>query len=210
MRAAEERKLFLACGAAGLIGSLGVIIGNLVGIMVYEKHDPISETISALAVGKYSWILDSSLCLFAVGLLACATGLYRWSLDGAKWKTASVLLGLLSMDIVIIALYNQYAGTQHPGMKVHLYAVYTLGVLVSLTAFLLVSGLQEIEITRSWGKYSVWFGVSWTILAPPFFFVSTAWEGAYERMLGLMLVSWVALLSWLVLQHGRKGMVLGR
>ena len=210
MRAAEERKLYLACGTAGLIGSLSGIIGNLVGIIVYEKHDPISETISALAVGKYSWILDSSLCLFAAGLLACATGLYRWSLNGAKWKAASVLLGLLSMDIVIIALYNQYAGTQQPGMKVHLYAVYTLGVLVSVTSFLLIAGLQEIEITRSWGRYSFWFGLFWTILAPFFLLVSTAWEGAYERMLGLMLVGWITFLAWLVLQHGRKGMVLGR
>lgn len=43
-------------------------------------------------------------------------GLCDWALslsvDGTKWTAASALLMLLSIDIVLIALFNEYAGTQ--------------------------------------------------------------------------------------------------
>ncbi len=199
---AARQRLSFGCGAAGLLGCFAVLAGNIIGILVNEDHNPISETISALAIGPYAWIMDSSLCLFAAALLACALGLYRWHLDGAKWTAATGLLALLGIDVIVIALYNQYAGGQSTGAQVHFFAVCALGILVGLIAFLLVSGLRE--IAPSWVRFSFWFGLAWVILAPLFSLVPTGWEGAYERFLGLLLISWIAALSWLLLQRQEK------
>lgn len=201
MLTAAERKLLFACGVGGLIGCLAVVTGNLLGILVYEQHDPFSETISKLAVGRYAWIVDAGMYLFAAGLMACALGFYRWSQAGGKWRTTSNLLALLSLDIIIIALFNQYAGKHNAGMQIHIYAVYALYVLVCLAAFLMIGGLRE--ISPAWGKAALWFGLSWAVLAPLYLLTPSQWNGAYERFLGLLLVGGVAAACLVLMQRGR-------
>ncbi|SFH27397.1 DUF998 domain-containing protein [Modicisalibacter xianhensis] len=207
MLSAVERKILFVCGVGGLIGCLAVVFGNLVGILVYEQHDPISETISKLAVGQYAWIVDSGMYMFAAGLMACAFGLYRWSWAGARWRAASNFFALLSIDITVIALFNQYAGSHNAGMKVHTYAVYTLYVLVCLTVFFVIGGLRE--ISGLWGRYALWFGLSWSVLTPLYLVTPTEWNGAYERFLGLLLVGGVTAISWVLLRRGRRYLAQG-
>lgn len=122
---------------------MAAIAGNIIGIIVLEKHDPISETISALAIEKYAWIQDIGLDFFATGLIACAVGLYAWNLNGAKWKIGNFLLLLLGVDIVLIAEHNQYAGRPGVGAAIHIYCVYALALLFTLITLLLAFGLQN-------------------------------------------------------------------
>ena len=45
-----------------------MIITDVIGIMLVDDHNPISDTISALAIEKYAWVQDIGLELYAVAL----------------------------------------------------------------------------------------------------------------------------------------------
>ena len=194
-------KLSLVCGTIGIFGCLSVIIADLIGIIVVEKHNPISETISALAITKHAWIQDLGLDLYAAAMIACAIGLYAWNLDGLRWKIASVLLGLLGIDVILIAQHNQYAGRPGVGASIHIQCVYALAVLFATVTLLLSFGLRR--ISRNWYRYSMGTAIVWTVLAPIFFFVPTNIDGAYERFISLITISWVAAISWLLIKKGQ-------
>ena len=197
----SSSKLSLVCGIIGIFGCLSVIIANIIGIIVVEKHNPISETISALAITKYAWIQDLGLNLYAAAMIACAIGLYTWNLEGLRWKIAAVLLGLLGIDVILIAEHNQYAGRPGVGASIHIQCVYALAVLFALITLLLSFGLRRVG--RNWYRYSMGTAIVWTVLAPIFFFVPTNIDGAYERFISLITISWVGAISWLLIKKGR-------
>ena len=194
-------KLSLICGIIGIIGCVSVIIANIIGVIVVENHNPISETISALAITKHAWIQDLGLDLYAAAMIACAVALYAWNLEGTRWKIAAILLGLLGIDVVLIAEHNQYAGRPGVGAAIHIYCVYALAILFATISLLLSFGLRKVG--RSWYRYSMGTAIIWTILAPIFFFVPTNIDGAYERFISLITISWVAAISWLLIKKGR-------
>ncbi|MGJ3253152.1 MAG: DUF998 domain-containing protein [Elainellaceae cyanobacterium] len=193
-------KLSLICGIVGMVGCFAVMLANVAGIIVVEKHNPISETISKLAIGKYAWIQDLGLDFFAAALFAIAIGLYAWNLGGAAWKVGSVLLGVLGVDILLIAEHNQYAGREGVGASIHIYCVYALGAIFTLLTILLAFGLRNLN--RRWYHFSLSIAVIWTILAPFFFIAPTSWNGAYERFLALIMLTWVTAISWLLIRRG--------
>ena len=194
-------RVSLICGTIGLLGCLSAIISDIIGIIVVEKHNPISETISALAITKMAWIQDLGLNLFAFGIVACAIGLSRWRFPKFKWKIGCLLLFLLGIDIVFIASHNQYAGREGIGASIHLQLVIALAVLFTLICILLASGLRKAG--RNWYRYSMATGIFWLVLSPIFFIVPTRVDGAYERFLALIMIAWVAVVSRLLVKHGR-------
>ena len=200
-RSKSSNKLSLVCGIVGIFGCLSVIIADIIGIIVVEKHNPISETISALAITKSAWIQDLGLDLYAVAMFACAIGLYQWNLGGLRWKIASILLGLLGIDIILIAEHNQYAGREGIGASIHIQCVYALAVLFAAITFLASFSLRRVG--RNWYRYSMGTALVWVVLAPIFFFVPTSINGAYERFISLITISWVAAISWLLIRRGQ-------
>ncbi|MGB7414640.1 MAG: DUF998 domain-containing protein [Thermosynechococcaceae cyanobacterium] len=173
----QSSKLSQICGLIGLVGCFAVIAADIIGTIIVEKHNPISETISTLAIGKAAWIQDIGLDLFATGLIACAVGLYTWRLGKTKWKAGTVMLGLLGIDIVLIAEYNKYAGREDvAGAAIHIYCVYALGILFTLSPLLLSFGLRN--ISPRWFRLSLGTAIAWGFLSPLFFFAPTGWDGA--------------------------------
>lgn len=204
-----KSKLFLICGLLGLFGCISAVATNLIGSAVVNSHNPISETISNLAITEYAWIQDSGLDLFALGLVACAVGLYAWQLGDIKWTIGNLMLGLLGVDVWLIAEHNKYAGREDvSGMAIHIYCVYVLGILFTLLTLLMAFGLRK--VSRSWYRFSLGISIIWTILAPIFFFVPNTWDGAYERFIALIMVTWVAGMSWLLIQRGRRKVLIVR
>lgn len=193
-------KLSTICGVIGILGCLAAMIANLVGIIVVERHNFISETISKLAIGKYAWIQDLGLDLLAVGFLAIAVGLYTWNLGGWKWKIGTILLGLLSLVILVIAEYNEYADRGSLGATIHLFCVCILALFFSILTLLLAPGLRKIG--RNWSRFSIGTSIIWTVLAPFFFVIRTSWDGAYERFLALIMFIWMMAVSWLLIKRG--------
>ena len=201
MNQRSSNKLALICGIIGIFGCISVILADIIGIIVVEEHNPISETISALAITKSAWIQDLGLDLYAVAMFACALGLFQWNLGGRKWKIASVLLVLLGIDIILIAEHNQYAGREGIGASIHIQCVYALAVLFAAITLLLSFDLRRIG--RNWYRYSMGTALVWIVLAPIFFFVPNNINGAYERFISLITIAWVAAISWLLIKRGQ-------
>lgn len=196
-----DSNLSTLCGFLGLFGCFSAIATDIIGILVVEKHNPISETISSLAITKYAWIQDTGLVLFAFGIVACAIALSRWKINRTKWKIGTLLLFLLGIDIVLIAQHNKYAGREGVGASIHLQCVIAMAVLFTLTTILLASGLRKAG--RNWYRYSMGTAIVWLVLSPIFFILPTHIDGAYERFIALIMISWVSAISWILIRHGQ-------
>lgn len=198
-----NRKLFVACGVAGIVGSVISVIADFIGIAVVNGYNPISQTISDLAMGPYAWIQDVGLNLYAIGLVACAIALWRWNLGDWRWRLGAALLAVISVIILIISEYDQYANLPNSsGMSIHLYSVYALGILFPATCFLLGFGLRRLG--RMWRRFSWATAVVWVIFAPAFFKMPTAVDGLYERFVSLILLAWSIAIAWLIFQRGKE------
>lgn len=199
---AHHTRLLFGCSLVGLLGCAAVVAADLLGIAVVEKHDPISETISNLAAGRYGWIQDTGLVCFAAGTLAIAVALFAWNFGHARWNAAAFLLVLLAIDTLLIAYYNRHAGENTPSGTAHQYATYGLFALVVLAPWLIAADLRTLSFV--WYGYSIATSLLWLILGPTFMYlVPTTWDGALERFLGTVLVLWLAMLSTVVLQRSR-------
>ena len=195
------QNLALAFGIVGLIGCVTGIVSDLIAGIVVNDYSPVSETISDLAAGERSWILDSGLQIFAVGIIACSIGLYLWNLDQNRfrWTMASLLLFLLGLDVVIIARHNAYGDGVPTGVEIHIYLVLFLGIVFPICTWLFAIGFRN--VSRFWSRLSVGIGITWLVLSPLFFFIPTGWNGAYERFLAIIMLVWFGSVVWFLLQH---------
>ena len=198
----DRAALAKAAGAVGWLGAWGVLVADLVAILLVERHDPIAETISKLAVGPHAWIQDLGLNVFGIGIALCAAGLILWRAGGLAWRAGILLLALLGLDVVVIAEYNQYAGELGEDATVHRALVYVLYVLFAGTSLLLAHGLGRAG--RRWKTGSLLAGALWIVLAPVLLVVPTSIDGAYERLVGLVLLGWVAAISILLITRPRE------
>ena len=188
----------LICGIIGLVGCLAMIVADIVGIIIVEKHNPFSDTISELANEKYGWVQDLGLDLYAAAMIACAIGLYAWNLDGTRWKIANICLILLGIDVILIADHNQYVGRPRVGSNIHFFLVYVFAFLFTVLTVLIGFGLRRIG--QKWYRYSLATSITWTVLAPIFFVIPTSIDGAYERFIALITIAWVTAISWLLIK----------
>ncbi|EAZ88961.1 DUF998 domain-containing protein [Crocosphaera chwakensis] len=193
----SSRIFFQICGIVGIASNLIVVLTDFIGIIVVDSYNPIKQTISNLAIGDYAWIQDIGLNLYGIGLIVCAIALWRWNLGDWRWQLGATLLFFLGIDILIISEHDQYAKLPNSsGFSVHLYAVYVLGLIFPLICFLLSFGFRK--ISRRWQYFSLAIAVVWLIFAPPFFQISTAFNGLYERFVALILLCWTTAISWLI------------
>lgn len=195
------RRFFRNCGIVGIVGGLVVVIADFIGIFVVDSYNPITQTISNLAIGKYGWIQDVGLNLYGISLFILAIALWRWNLGDWRWRSGAILLFLIGIDILVISEYDRYARDPNSfGRMVHLYAVYVLGVLLPLTCLLCSFGLRRVG--RKWRYFSWAIAALWIIFGPPFFRVPTNYDGLYERFVAVILLCWTVTISGLVLKYG--------
>lgn len=191
----KKSSILKICGFLGIISCVIVIASNVVGMVVNEKHNPISDTISMLAIGKYGWIQDWGLDALALGYLALAIGLFIWKPKGTKWIASLIILVLISFDLILIAEHNQYAERpSHTGYVIHLKLVYLLTGLFLILTILISFDLKLLETYLK--RFSLWIAGCWLILAPLMMLIPDAYVGAYERFVCAMLVIWPTLVSY--------------
>lgn len=195
------RIFFRNCGIFGIVGSLVVVIADFIGIAVVDGYNPITQTISNLAIGRYGWIQDVGLNLYGISLFILAIALWRWNLGDWRWRLGAALLFLIGIDILVISEYDRYAKDPNSfGRMVHLYAVYVLGVLLPTACFLFSFGLRKVG--RKWRYFSWAIAALWIVCGPPFFRIPTNYDGLYERFVAMILLCWTVTISWLVFEHG--------
>lgn len=187
-------------GKAAILSCFFVALADIIAwSLLVDNYSPIRNTISALAVGSGSWLLDLGLWTFAAGCLALGTGMLVWHRNG-MWRLAAVLVMLIAPAVGTIALFNEYAGQHNAGADIHIKAVYTLGVLVAVAALLVIRPLAKVH--RVFGQSAAVVAGLWVVLAPLFFIVPDGWDGAYERGLALLLLSGVASLGRMIARDG--------
>jgi len=177
-------------GGVAIAGSLTAIVTDLVGLGMTEQVGMMRDTISDLAAAKgqspVDDLVDIGLYAFVVGVIATAAGLIRWRIDRLDWKIGVVMLAIVAVCITLIAGYEAY--TTGDGPVIHRGLVYALGAAFPL-AILLTAG-QFWEISKPLGIALYIGGVVWLILGPGLFIVPTGWDGAYERVLAVLMLLW--------------------
>ncbi len=159
----------------------------------------IRNTISNVAASERSNMIDEisdiGIYAFVVAVIATTIGLLRWRIDRLDWKIGSGLLVIVAVAVTLIAGYEAY--TTGNGPVIHYKLVYVLGVAFPLAVLLTAGQFWEIDKRLGIALYAG--GVIWAILAPLFFIVPTAYDGAYERMLAGLKLAWfitVGVMIW--------------
>lgn len=163
---------------------------DFVGLGLTERVGMVRDTISDLAAAKgrsnVDDIVDLGLYAFVGSVLATAYGLLRWRIDRLDWKVGSWMLVLVAACITLVAGYEAY--TTGDGPVIHRYLVYGIGFGFPLTVLLTAGQFWEI---RKWLGIALYaLGVIWLVLGPIFFFIPTAWDGLYERVLAGLMLLW--------------------
>lgn len=173
-------------GGIAVIGCLAAVITDLSGAALSDRIGLFSDTISNLAAGNYDDVADLGIYAFAAGVLATTAGLLRWRIDRWDWKIGVWLLVVVAVCVTLIAGYEAYSTGDGP--VIHYRLVYVLGIIFPLTVLLTAGQFWEI---RKWlGAALYALGVIWMVLGPIFYWIPTGYDGAYERLLALMMLGW--------------------
>ncbi|KIN70735.1 putative membrane protein [Sulfitobacter noctilucae] len=184
------------------LGAIGLIGGNIIGSIVVPDHDWVADTVSDLAAGRYEIIQDISLYGFAATLTALALACAHLHNGSARWSLLTFALVLLALCVVIIGARNEYGDGDNDGIVIHIYVVYALGILFAAAfALMAVEGarIAPFMVPLSWVCL-----ILWAIGAPVFFMLSTAFDGAWERGLGVITVVWALGFAFALRQFARK------
>ena len=180
-----------------LVGAAAVVLANLVAAWLHEETGLFADTISNLAAGRYGWVLDTALVLFAVGMAAVGWALWRYRLDGWRWHAGAVLTGLVALAIAIIALYNEYGDGDTGGTTIHLEVVIGMAVAFTVLTWLLAPGLSRVG--DGWAAFSALMGFGWLLIGLAYFFLAPdGWDGLIERIAAGFMVMWALGMALLV------------
>ncbi|WP_227267692.1 DUF998 domain-containing protein [Roseobacter weihaiensis] len=196
----DKHLLNAAAWIAG-IGTLCLLLGNVVGSIVVPDHDWVADTVSDLAAGRYEIIQDVALYGYAASLIACAIAAAHLHLDGTRWNVGIACLALLAMCVVVIGARNEYGDNDSEGIVIHIYVVYVLGLLFAVLFLSMARGLSG--IARRYGVISYCCAALWIVGAPVFFLLPTEYDGAFERGLGVITMVWVTSFSWMLISVAR-------
>lgn len=164
-----------------------------------DGYNPLSQTISELAAGPHHWIQDTGIVIFVLGTACLAIDLFIRGEAG--WKPWLVRLSMIALclDIAMIALWNEYGDGNPGGLEIHIYLV---ALLYPLVPTILWFGTSVLPAKK--GKYNVIAkatAIVWLILAPVFFVLPTHIDGAYERLLGFIIIGAVSIAAWRLYQQ---------
>ena len=181
----HDPQFVLACAALVVLGVIMSAIALVTADFIVEGNDFVSDTISEMASGQENrWIMDLGIYGLALATLSAALGCAHIHLGHTRWSLGTGALGLMAFVIFMIGVRDEYGDGDNEGIAIHIYLVYALGVLMAAAPLLLspaATGLSHAHVValRS-------FAILWVVAAPIFFFVPDAWDGLYERGLGVI------------------------
>jgi hypothetical protein len=169
----------------------------LVADFVVPDHDWIADTISDLAAGEYEMITDMGIYAYSAALMACAVGAAHAHMGGKGWTWSIYALIVTGLVVFLVGARDEYGDGDDESVALHVYLVYTLYVTFAFMPWAMSDGVALVSRPIAFVMRGV--TVAWTILAPFFFFLPTAIDGIYERMLGaitFVFVTCLALAFW--------------
>lgn len=192
----------IVMGWIAIAGGIALIVGNVTGSIVVPDHNWISDTVSDLAAGRYEIIQDVALYGYAATLAALSLGCAHLHRGGWRWSTLTVALMLLAVCVIIIGARNEYGDGDNEGIVIHIYIVYAMAAFF-VSAFILAA----LIFARADGWFSAisWVcAAAWVIGAPVFFMMPTAYDGAWERGLGVVSIIWTTAFAMWMLSFARQ------
>ncbi len=158
-------------------------------VLMVNGLDPVASPVSELSRDTWGALHTFELVLFGIAHIALALALAGLD-SGRLWPVARGLLVASGVGLVYVAFY--FAGAPD-GVLYGPDANDPLWIVASLTGFAmgaLQPGLSR--KSRRLGIFStVCLGV-WLWLIPVVLFVDESWLGAYERLVGIVYVIWLA------------------
>ena len=191
------------CAWAAIAASIVSIVTILIADFTVQSNDMIADTISAMAAGPEMWLAEIGIYAFAFALMATALGAAAGHPGGWSWSIATVGFVVLGVTVFLIGFRDEYGdGDFDPAETVHIELVYTLAATAAVTTFLASRGTKPIH--EKYGTILLTLAIAWTIMAPVFVFLPTAYDGLYERFLALILVAIVATMSMVLRQTSER------
>lgn len=191
------------CGAVGIAGALLAIPADALSWLLADGYSPVRRTISALAVGRASWLIDVGLWAFALACVAVGAGMFALGRPARGWRIAALAIPGAGGAVAVVSLVNGYAGQENAGANIHTWAVYALYVLFAAAALGAAPGLRRLD--RGVAEYSRLAGWAWVQLGPVYYFwFPSGWAGAFERGLALLMIAWLALVARRLLREARR------
>ena len=198
----ERPGLLRGLGTIAIAGCAIFSISILIADFVVPDHDWLADTISDLGAGRFEMIVDVGIYAYSASLLACAVGAAHAHLDGTRWSWSIYGLLLLGMIVFLVGARNEYGDGDSEGPVIHVYLVYALGALFAVIPWAMSKGVARVSPTL--GTACKVVTVLWIPMAPAFFLlVPDAYDGGYERLLGLVTFVFVVTLGLTFLRVAR-------
>jgi len=170
-----------------------------VAVLIANGQDPVPTPVSALSRGAFAWLQTGALVLFGAAHVALAVAL--GGLDrGRLWPWARGLLVAAGLGNVYLAWYfvtASEATLYGPG------ADDPLWVIATLTG--IAMGAAQPGLARQAKGLSAFTLVTlgaWLWLVPTILLVNDSWLGLYERIVGVVYVTWLGGVSYGLLRAG--------
>jgi len=183
-------------GGATLLSCAFVVLCDIAMWFLVDGYNPLAQTISELAAGPYHQLQDTGIVVFVAGILALTAGLVLRGKGTAMGWIARGSFLLLAVDIATIALWNEYGDGDIGGPVIHRYLLMALYVLVGLCLWLGTAAADASESTME--KASKLTAMAWMVIAPLFYLVPEGFNGAFERMVALIMIAAVATAAWVM------------
>lgn len=190
-----------ATGVLGLLGIVSLTAGQVIGDIMVPGYDWTAQTISDLAAGEDEIIMDIGLYGFAAALTAAALGAAHLHLGRVGWTLGTFALVLLAAATIIIGARNEYGDLDRGAVVIHRYVVYAIGVLFAVLPFPMMRGARVVG--NGYARVFQVCGVLWILCAPTFYVIPGGWDGAWERLLGVIACAFLATLSILFINVAR-------
>ena len=199
-----ERPALLRLLAALAIGGCLVFAASIrLADRVVPGHDWVADTISDLGAAQHEWIVDIGIYSFSAALIACAVGAAHSHMGGRGWSAGIFGLIALGLIVFLVGARNEYGDRDQDGAVIHGQLVWALGLLFAVVPWAMSAGAGKAHPMLR----RVCRGVTllWLPLAPAFMLiVPDAWDGAYERGLGLIAFAFVGAMAAVFLLRARQ------
>lgn len=192
----RSRCVDAVAGWTGLLGCVLAVITDAIAMQM-RGLNPLSKTVSRVSTGEHSWISDGGIIAFGVGWLFVAEALRRQSDNSPRVRIGLLAMYLLGLNIVLVALWNNYDRKSADDFGIHMILVYVFSALFPAVAGLLAERVGEftrIASAVSWAAAGLWI-----IAGAGYFFVPDEWLGLFERSVLIVPILALAGLSWLLI-----------
>lgn len=212
--AGRVNRLDVGLALAGLAGPIVFEMTDIAASLLRQGYSPIDRAVSDLGIGENAWLLNGSLVVLGVSLVALAVSFYRAIRPPASRWLRVVALVLLASVGVGYAIAGVFPETD----PVHYVLGASLAYLGSILGFFVAGILLRRDPSwRGWGRLS--FAASLlTIVLVAFTFstfssysftsegiyVAGQFGGLMERILFLEILTWYAASGYMLFRASRR------